>query len=135
MKRDRLINDKIIDSPCLDDAKMDCVLKEIGRRVCTEMHNQKLTIADLVDMTGIATTHLYRIESGKSIIGLKALIKVAYALDRPIQDFIPFEEPVNQFDVSEKFRTLTSGFTTEQMDFVFQFIENFKKLDNFKTNS
>lgn len=131
----RLITERIINGPCYDDDKMNRMLSEIGTRIQKERVNHGLSVNELVELTGMNITHLYRIEKGQKPVGLKILIKIAYALDVPIDSFIPLEkkEEGSEDTYNKKFEELTRDFDDNTMKFVFGFIEHLKNhLENSK---
>lgn len=125
---ERLITDRIIDSPCYDDEKMDILLNEIGSRIKAERIKQGLTTQELVAMSGLNTTHLYRIERGTKPVGLRALIKISFALNKPIEFFVPFErQPEEALSIDlQRFQALTQGFDEDTMEFVFDALEHLR---------
>lgn len=123
----RLFTDRIIDSICFDEDKMDCLLAEIGTRVKKERQLQNYTVSELAEMTSMNLAHLYRIEKGERPIGLRVLIKIAWALNRPIQKFIPFEEVDRPKTNGERFEEMTRNLDTATINMLFEIVENLIK--------
>ena len=126
--KQRLITERIINSPCYDEHLMDLMLSEIGARIQKERVNQGLSVNELVEMTGMNITHLYRIEKGQKPVGLKILIKIAIALNVPIDSFFPFEHKEEKIEdtYTKKFEEMTRDFDDNTMNFVFGFIDHLK---------
>ena len=76
-------------------------------------------------MRNLDTAHLYRIEKGERIIGLKALLKIAFCLNRPISDFLPLE--FQYLSPAQRFELAISGASPEIINELMQMIEIYVK--------
>lgn len=71
-----------------NSCKIDEIICKIGGIIKKEREIQGITVSQFSERTNINKTHLYRIESGARPVGLKALIKVAIVLNKPLSFFI-----------------------------------------------
>lgn len=61
-------------------------LKELGKRIKNAREEAKLTQHQLYEMTGISTTQISAYENGNKSIGLQSLAKIAFAVNKTIDE-------------------------------------------------
>lgn len=109
----------------INDELLNAALLQVGKKITEEREKQNYTIADISLMTNLDTAHLYRIEKGERIIGLKALLKIAFCLNRPISDFLPLE--FQYLSPAQRFELAISGASPEIINELMQMIEIYVK--------
>lgn len=73
-----------IDSIMYDDRKMEEYLANVGRRIREERMNRNLSISKLAELANLSSSCISKAESDHCRISLKALLKIAAALDIPV---------------------------------------------------
>lgn len=124
-----LIDNKILNSYCLDDAVLKSAMIQIGKRISEEREKQNYTIADISLMTNLDVAHLYRIEKGERSIGLKVLMKISFCLNCPIDTFIPFEAK-RQLTTGERFELATAGASQKTINELLKLAEVYTRYNN-----
>lgn len=81
----------LIDTPIYNDEMMDSIFNGIVQNIQTEMDKQGITVRGLGQLSGVNYSHLSRIFTGQSNIGLLVMIKVAYALNVSPSDLFPYD--------------------------------------------
>ena len=122
-RKSRLGDDRMIDSICTNDDKLDLFLDEIGQRLRKERLNKGYTISELSQLSGVATTILYRIEKLTSPVGLRSLLRLMWALNVPPEKLIPFEEHAHVITFGESVEELTRNLTPRQQQYLLQIIK------------
>lgn len=73
------------------EEKLQLILQQIGCRMSAERNKQSLTVAEAALRCGFDSSNIYRIERGENVF-LKTFLRYVYALERPIELYIPFNE-------------------------------------------
>lgn len=81
----------LLDTPIYDDEKMDQVLEGIIQNIYIEMDKQGITLRGLGEMSCVNYSHLSRMFNGQASIGIKAMIKIAYALHISPSQLFPYD--------------------------------------------
>lgn len=66
----------------------DEVIREIGRRVRSRRERRELTQMGLAELVGISRSYVAQMENGKRAASFAVLIRVAEALDIPIEELL-----------------------------------------------
>lgn len=82
---------EVMESYVFDDDKLHEVLTEITRNVATYIELMGISIEELSAKTGLSKGTFYKMLGGKAVTGLRALIKISYVLQVPLNKFIPIE--------------------------------------------
>lgn len=96
-------------------------LELVGRKIRQLRRQRKLTQVELSERIGIHQSDLSRMEQGEYKVGLDTLLRILQTFNLSIGEF--FEEPTEEREIVNKYRTLSS---TAQRE-VEQFIE-FKRM-------
>lgn len=81
----------LIDTPIYNDALMDSVLDGIVQNIYLEKDKQGITVRELAERSGVDYSHLKRMFSGKSHIGITTLLKLASVLHVSPNDLFPYD--------------------------------------------
>lgn len=91
-KKSKLTDDRMIDSICTSDERLEDFLMEIGRRLKKERIKKGYSVSELSQLSGVAATIIYRIESSANSVGLRSLLRLMWSLNVSPAQLIPFDE-------------------------------------------
>uniref|UniRef100_UPI003FEE9E01 helix-turn-helix domain-containing protein n=1 Tax=Roseburia sp. TaxID=2049040 RepID=UPI003FEE9E01 len=112
-----------IDSIIYDEQKMEALLQDIGKQIHAERVNQGLSISKLAELSNLSASCISKVETARSEISLKALLKITAALDVPVSYFLK-DAIVSEADKeayltnAEKFEHLTQTAGDEIVEFI-----------------
>lgn len=118
----KISDDRICDSICTDDTKLNLMLLEVGRRVERERIRQGYTVPELSIISGVAISVLYRIEKGTSPIGMRSLLRLMWALNKSPEKLIPYEEQVHKKTFGEIVEDMTQCLSPKQKNYLIKLI-------------
>lgn len=81
-----------VESLVYDDKKMEACLAEVGNRIHDERIKQALSISKLAEMSNLSVSCISKAETERCRISLKALIKIATALNIPVWKLLDTEK-------------------------------------------
>lgn len=132
-KSKKFINPEMVDSALYDDAMLDVYLDGIAQNIQIEMDKQGMSLRKLSDLTGINASHICRILSHKSNIGLVALIKISCALQVGVNQLLPNDNNRRKTN-GERFDDITKvldvGSTNFLLGFAADFVRNWTRIRN-----
>lgn len=91
VKQSKYMSESLVDSPIYDDEQMKAILDGIAQNIWQKMDAKGMTVRALADVAGTTGCNLSKIFNYKASIGLKTLIKVAYALGVSPTELFPYE--------------------------------------------
>ena len=107
----------LIDTPIFDERMMDAILEGIVQNICIEMDKRNISMQELSRASGINNSHLCKIFSGTSRIGLNALLKIANVLQVSPGEFFPYDDN-NRKSNGQKFDEITKEMDLRSCDFL-----------------
>lgn len=75
----------------LTDEAVNEILKGVRKNISTERKKRGLSMAKLAAMANLSVSHISKLESARCDIGLKALLRIAAALEMEAEDLLPHE--------------------------------------------
>lgn len=129
LKNQPLTMSKSVGTFIFSKEEMNLILHEIGKNVRKYRTKYGLSIDRLANLAGITKGTLYKVEKGSIGIGLVVLLKISYALQIPISDFIPFSYPETKErkSLGETVDEVCCGLSKDSQLFILNFIKNFVK--------
>lgn len=129
LKNQPLTMSKSVGTFIFSKEEMNLLLHEIGKNVRKYRTKYGLSIDKLANLAGITKGTLYKVEKGSTGIGLVVLLKISYALQIPINDFIPFSYPESKErkSLGETVDEVCCGLSKDSKLFILNFIKNFVK--------
>lgn len=112
-----LFREDILNTPCYDEGLMKRVTQGIAMNIYIEMDKQGIGIREICDLSGISVSHLSRILSNKTSIGLDCLIKISYALNVNLAELIPYDLNKRKTN-GERFDDITKGLDVTSCNFL-----------------
>ena len=122
-KKSKLADDRMIDSICTNDEKLEFLLLEIGRRLKEERIRKGYSVSELADLSGVAATIIYRIESANTTVGLRSLLKLMWCLNVPPEHLIPYNEYAHQKTFGDVIEEITCNLTPKQRQYLIRVIK------------
>lgn len=113
-----------IDSIIYDDKKLQNCFMNVGKKIRKERMRQNMSISRLAELANLSTSCISKAEAARCQISLKALIKIAAALDVPAGVFLEKAEQAEKEEeapapgTGERFEELTADAGEEAVDFV-----------------
>lgn len=117
-----------------DAEKLDLLIREAGKNIKNERLKRQMSILELSMMTNIDVTHLYRIESGQSKVGIEGLLKIVVAFDMPLDKIIPIAYAPREYSASERFREIIKPLDQTSINCLLYFLEDWVKWQMKKQN-
>lgn len=107
----------------LSDKEMSSMLKEIGQNISQERKRRGISMANLAELANVSVSHISKVENEQCEIGLKALLKIAEALEMDVSEFLPeslkvSEKTQNRQTNGEKFEHIIQGAEPQSVEFV-----------------
>lgn len=81
----------LLDTPINDEEKIESILEGIIQNIYIEMEKQGISLRGLGELSGVNYSHLSRMFNGQAAIGMKGLIKIAYALHVSPGELFPYD--------------------------------------------
>ena len=122
-RKSKLTDERMIDSICTNDDKLDSLLTEIGSRLKAERIRQGFSVAELSELSGVAGTIIYRVENQTNPVGLKSLLRLMWALNVPPEKLIPFNEVIQKKTFGEVVEDITHSLTPRQKQYLIKIIQ------------
>lgn len=122
-KKSKLTDDRMIDSICTNDEKLKLLLLEIGRRLKEERIRKGYSVSELSLLSGVATTIIYRIESSKTAVGLRSLLRLMWCLNISPERIIPYDEYKHDKTFGDEIEKITCNLTPKQKRYLIKVIE------------
>lgn len=91
-----------VESIIYDDSKMEACLAMVGRRIHAERIRQRVSISRLAELSNLSISCISKAETDQCRISLKALIKIAAALNVPVWQFLDIDESYLQGRTEER---------------------------------
>lgn len=113
----------------MNNTEKDDILKNVGRRIQEYRQKARLTQEALSEMTGISQKHLSRLEQGRHNPHFDMIIKIAKALNVPID---AFAEDLSETNTNIFLRLIeqdVAGMSQKQLNFLREEILLIKKTD------
>lgn len=122
-KKSKLTDDRMIDSICTNDEKLELLLLEIGRRLKEERIRKGYSVSELAQLSGVAATIIYRIESATTAVGLRSLLRLMWCLNVPPEQLIPYDEYSHEKTFGEAIEEITCNLTPKQRQYLVKVIK------------
>ena len=94
----------------LTDDVMNQVLRDVSKYISHERTKRGLSMAKLAEMSNLSVSHISKLERSRCDIGLKALLRIAAAMEMEADELLP-----GDFEPKETERKLTAGERFEQI--------------------
>ena len=94
----------------LTDDVMNQVLRDVSKNISKERKKRGLSMAKLAEMSNLSVSHISKLERSRCDIGLKALLRIAAAMEMEADELLP-----GDFEPKETERKLTAGDRIEQI--------------------
>lgn len=107
----------LIDTPIYNEAMMDSVLDGIVQNIYLEMDKQGITVRELAERSGVDYSHLSRMFSGKSHIGITTLLKLVSVLHVSPNDLFPYDANKRKTD-GQRYDEITREMDVKSNDFL-----------------
>uniref|UniRef100_UPI003FF0CCAE helix-turn-helix domain-containing protein n=1 Tax=Roseburia sp. TaxID=2049040 RepID=UPI003FF0CCAE len=75
----------------LSDDEVKVILAEVSRKIHDERKKRGLSMARLAEISNLSVSHISKVEAAQCEIGLKALLKIATALEMDVMELLPCE--------------------------------------------
>ena len=121
-KKSKLTDDRMIDSICTSDERLEDFLMEIGRRLKEERIKKGYSVSELSQLSGVAATIIYRIESSTNPIGLRSLLRLMWSLNVSPAQLIPFDEYAHSKTFGDVIEEMTSNLSPKQKQYLLKVI-------------
>lgn len=105
-----------------DEERMNQLFKEIAKRLHEERVKQNYSTSELAFRAHVHPSSIHRIERGSGV-SLQFLIKLSIALGKPIEYFIPIQQPYTVKTPGMKFEELTATLDVQTMNILFSIIQ------------
>lgn len=126
-----------IDSIVYDEEKMSIWLSEVGNRIRMERIRQKMSISRLAELANLSVSCISKTESNQCGISLKALLKIADALNIPIWQLLVQEEAEDRTGIDQKlsdraaqFEQITAESDEKTVAFILDMAQQLMKIMN-----
>ena len=126
----RLTDERMFDSICTNNEKLEELLLEIGRRLKRERIKKGYTVNELSQLIGIATPVLYRLEKEATPVGFRSFLKMMWCLNVPPGQLIPFDEYAHEKTFGDVIDELTCNLTPKQRQYLIRVIKTVISLLN-----
>ena len=94
----------------LTDEVMNQVLRDVSKNISKERKKRGLSMAKLAEMDNLSVSHISKLERSKCEIGLKALLRIAAAMEIEADELLP-----DDFELKGVEKKLTAGERFEQI--------------------
>lgn len=94
----------------LTDDVMNQVLRDVSKNISKERKKRGLSMAKLAEMSNLSVSHISKLERSRCDIGLKALLRIAAAMEMEADELLP-----GDLEAKETERKLTAGERFEQI--------------------
>ena len=94
----------------LTDDVMNQVLRDVSKNISKERKKRGLSMAKLAEGSNLSGSHISKLERSRCDIGLKALLRIAAAMEMEADELLP-----GDFEPKETERKLTAGERFEQI--------------------
>ena len=121
-KKSKLTDDRMIDSICTSDERLEDLLMEIGRRLKEERIKKGYSVSELSQLSGVAATIIYRIESSINTVGLRSLLRLMWSLNVSPAQLIPFDEYAHSKTFGDVIEEMTSNLSPKQKQYLLKVI-------------
>lgn len=98
----------------------------LGKRIKELRKSEKLTQEKLAELIGLETTSLSGIESGRHFPSMITLEKIASILKIELKALFDFQNLVSESLMKEKIINNIDKIGSEQLKFIYKFVENYK---------
>lgn len=122
-KKSKLTDNRMIDSVCTNDARLEVLLREIGRRIKNARIKRGYSVSELAQLSGVAVTVIYRIENASTSVGLRSLLKLMWCLNVSPNEMIPFEEYAHEKTFGDVIEEITCNLTPKQKMYLVKVIK------------
>ena len=108
-----------VETLIFDDEKMQHYMTKVGKRICKEREKRGLSVSALAERSNLSASYICKVESAQVGVGLKALIKIAVALELSVSDLLE-DGMEQQIDlcatVADRFKIIVCGTDQEIVD-------------------
>ena len=94
----------------LTEDVMNQVVRDVSKNISKERKKRGLSMAKLAEMSNLSVSHISKLERSRCDIGLKALLRIAAAMEMEADELLP-----GDFEPKETERKLTAGERFEQI--------------------
>lgn len=122
-KKSKLTDDRMIDSICTSDERLEDLLTEIGRRLKEERIKKGFSVSELSQVSGVAATIIYRIESSINPVGLRSLLKLMWSLNVSPDQLIPFDEYAHSKNFGDVIEEMCCNLSPMQKQYLLKIIK------------
>jgi transcriptional regulator with XRE-family HTH domain len=126
-KKSKLTDDRMIDSICTSDERLEDFLMEIGRRLKKERIKKGYSVSELSQLSGVAATIIYRIESSANSVGLRSLLRLMWSLNVSPAQLIPFDEYAHSKTFGDVIEEMTSNLSPKQKQYLLKVIDEVER--------
>lgn len=117
-----------------DSEQLDLLIRETGKNIKNERLKRGMSIVELSMLANIDPAHLYRIECGRSKVGLEGLLKIVVAFDMPIDKIIPIAFEPKHHTASEKFREIVKPLDQKALNCLLYFLDDWVRWEMNRQN-
>lgn len=104
------------------NAMFEDFLMEIGRRLKKERIKKGYSVSELSQLSGVAATIIYRIESSANSVGLRSLLRLMWSLNVSPAQLIPFDEYAHSKTFGDVIEEMTSNLSPKQKQYLLKVI-------------
>lgn len=122
-------NNSILNSPIYDEIRMKAILDGISQNIWQKMDAKNMSVRNLAEVSGTTYCGLSNIFNYKKTIGLRSLIKIAYALECSPVDFFPYDLNRRKSN-GDRFDEITKNLDLDSVNYLLELSINFAKLKN-----
>lgn len=123
----KFLNSDIVNSAIYDPGLMENYLVGIAQNVQIEMDKRNMSLRRLAELSDVNPSHLCKVLSHKSHIGLTTLIKISCALGVGVNDLLPTDTNKRKTN-GERFDDLTKTQDVRVVNFLLKFAADIVRL-------
>lgn len=114
-----------VNSLIYNDKKMAQLINGIGCKIYKERVRKNLSVSMLAELSNLSVSSISKIETAQCGISLKALVKIAAALDLPVESFLnPESGEKNGESRGERFERITKEAEEELVELILEMAES-----------
>lgn len=122
------LNSDIVESAIYDPNLMENYLVGIAQNIQIEMDRRNISLRKLAEISDINPSHLCKVLSHKSHIGLTTLIKISCGLGVRVNDLLPTDTNKRKTN-GDKFDDLTKALDVQIVNLLLGFLADFVRLN------
>lgn len=94
---------------------MITIFETLGRRINMVRRDRGMTQSQLAELAGFSTSYIYKIESGNEHVTVRTLVRIAKALEIPVEDLLQVTE---MYKGEARVHFLLEQCDEEEVDFI-----------------